>query len=109
MCTERQARGVARGVPNAHRTMPKLRRVACVDGQRDSSDIAAAIPQQEFDAARNVDWIRHALQRAAPSNLFALRLAKLMGHLGGDESGGEGIHGDAELAHLARQRSRESD
>ena len=48
-------------------------------------------------------------KRAAPRDLFALRIAQLMRHFSRDEAGRQRIHGDAELAHLARQRTREAD
>ena len=44
-----------------------------------------------------------------PRDLLALRIRQLVRHLGGDEAGRQRIDGDAELAHLARQRTRKTD
>src|SRR5262249_44882133 len=82
--------------------------IAGIHRQHGAGDVAAAVAEEIFDHARDIICLRQALQRAAAGDLLLALAAKALGQFRVDEARRDRIHGNAELADLARQRAGEA-
>src|ERR1700733_11888690 len=82
-----------------------LSRISGVHSQDRAGDVAAAVAQQIFHHAGHVVGFRQAAQRAAARDALTLLRAEAVRQFGVDEARSDGIHRDAKLADLARQRT----
>ena len=86
----------------------RLRRVPGIDREHGAGDVAAALTEQIFHHARDIVGLRKATQRAAAGDALASFVGEIVGQLGVDETRRDRVHGDAELADLARERAGEA-